>query len=195
MAHQKFKAQAVASRTFTVAKAFERIVHLKKLWHIRVTTDDHIYPGLIHLFYNSKTGKTDRAWLAEQAAGKEAVDSTQGIVLRQIRNDRFAPTFYYACRPGGSVEDKRSHVIDARAHPAGLRCRNGGHGRGLSQEAANYLARRGFDTGKPTEGADYPSNFRRPWTYSEILAYYYDDVRQSYLNEVDAVAIHETVAE
>ncbi len=50
------------------------------------------------------------------------------------------------------------------------------HGYGMPQHAANYLTQYGWpasNDNRPTEGAKVPNNIHEPWTWIDVINYFY----------------------
>ncbi len=160
------KAQAIAARTYA-------------LWWIR--TNRRVHPRGWDMGPNTAF-QAYRGFRVETWKGYRSVLETLGEVLTY--NGRVAFTEYHACSRSYTKTDERVAIFRRRNTPDYVNCGNGesrfGHGRGLPQQTANALITNGWDTSKtqsrPTRNAKYPANYEEPWSYKDVLLYFYDGV-------------------
>ena len=158
---EAFKAQAVAARSYFFNMALDEDVQ-ERGWDIDPTQCNQVYTGV-----------------RENNRAEQAVAETTGLVLTY--NDLVAKTQYYAC--GRSSTKRGLNPLERpRNIPGNITCSGyrrrliDNHGLGMPQFAANYLTIYGWATSnsnRPTEGAKVPENIHQPWTWLDVLNYFY----------------------
>ena len=135
---EALKAQAIAARSYTIANMGKRAT---LGFDLNDTTEDQAYGGA-----SAETKKTNTA-----------VEDTKGIVL--THNERIIKAFYFASA-GGKTRNSiwgrdlpYLHSVPSFDDEIGKK----GHGVGMSQYGANYLAKKGHDA-------------------YQILSYFYNNV-------------------
>ena len=106
-----------------------------------------------------------------------------GLVLTY--NNRLAKTQYYACGIATTKDgiSKNGNPIEKpRTIPSRITCSIynksiiNKHGFGIPQFVANELTKTGWGTSSdnfPTEGARVPENIQEPWTWRDVVYYFY----------------------
>ena len=170
----------VAARTYVFNRAFSARTNTRRprLWDVLPTLHSQLYMG------------------AEKERGADyyqAIVDTSGQIL--VVDNKIALAEFFSCTdsrtitidnvveqkarnvPSGSCTKIQEKLSPLRAEPSVLAF---GHGRGFCQLCGVMLARYGWsstDTRRPTQGAVVPSNPSKPWTYIEILYYFYNQTR------------------
>ncbi len=166
------KAQVIAARSYLFSKIKENR-HVKAMgWDVDPTTWFQSYPG-------SREVRSGRVRNREFLRSDEAVEATVGVILTY--RGQLAMTEYHACRRDSTRTSNSLPIFRAKKIPSGERCGRyrgeGGHGRGLSQRGAMWLARVGWDDEEsPTENAAKPEDVTEPWSHVDILRYFYHGV-------------------
>ena len=170
-----FMAQAVASRTYFLDKAFKAREDEDRRWDIDPTQCNQIYKGV-----KADSGNVDIA-----------VAETAGLVLTY--NGEIVQTQYYACgrnrtKNGRNLVERRRNIPDSITCSKYARKLIDNHGLGMPQFVANELTKDGWSSSNsnlPTEGATVPENIREPWAWFDILYYFYGGRRSSLLDIQD----------
>lgn len=160
---QAHLAQAVTARSYFLNKALEDRSAQSRGWDIDPTQCNQVYKGA-----NRERQKADMG-----------VAETTGLVVTY--NGRLAQTQYYAC---GTDSTKRgNNFVERRRNiPSNIRCEDysrrmiNNHGKGMPQIAANYLTQYGWHSSndnRPTEEAKVPENIHEPWSWRDVLNYFY----------------------
>ena len=157
---EALKAQTVLINTFASNQAI-RAHRLDRVWDVDPTTNFQFYPG-----EGRGHSQFDRA-----------VAETLGLVLTY--NGRPAYTQYHACVEDRTVKNPNSPVSHVRTIPSDISCHEyingGGHGYGMPQVASYVLADTGWDDAdsSPSQGAIVPEDINQPWSFQDILSYFY----------------------
>ena len=123
---EALKAQAIAARSYAVATK-NAGKHASKGFDLVATTADQAYGGAS----------------AEKERTSKAVDDTMGIVL--VQSNKVIPTYYHASSGGKTkVWSSGSSFLQSVPSFDGDRKKNG-HGVGMSQHGAKYLAEQGYN--------------------------------------------------
>lgn len=123
---EALKAQAIAARSYAVATK-NAGKHASKGFDLVATTADQAYGGAS----------------AEKERTTKAVDETRGIVL--VQSNKVIPTYYHASSGGKTkVWNSGSSFLQSVPSFDGDRKKNG-HGVGMSQHGAKYLAEQGYN--------------------------------------------------
>ena len=170
----------VAARTYVLNRAFSARTSVRnpRLWDVLPTVHSQLYMG------------------AEKERGGDyyqAIVDTSGQIL--VVDDKIALAEFFSCTNSRTIssnviEQKARNVPSSscteavqrrlrplRAEPSVLAF---GHGRGFCQLCGVALARYGWsptDVRRPTQGAVVPLDPSKPWTYIEILHYFYNETR------------------
>ncbi len=123
---EALKAQAIAARSYAVATK-NAGKHASKGFDLVATTADQAYGGAS----------------VEKERTSKAVDDTTGIVL--VQSNKVIPTYYHASSGGQTkVWSSGSSFLQSVPSFDGDRKKNG-HGVGMSQHGAKYLADQGYN--------------------------------------------------
>lgn len=125
---EALKAQAIVARSYAIAN---RGKHAKLGYDLKDTTEDQAYGGAT----------------SEKAATNRAVLDTENIVITQDK--KIIPAYYHASAGGHTLNSSEVWSKDLpfiRAVPSfDDNVKKNGHGIGMSQHGANYLAKEGYD--------------------------------------------------
>ena len=169
----------VAARTYVLNRAFSARTSVRnpRLWDVLPTVHSQLYMGAEK----------------ERADYYQAIVDTSGQIL--VVDNKIALAEFFSCTDSRTIssnviEQKARNVPSSscteavqrrlrplRAEPSVLAF---GHGRGFCQLCGVALARYGWsptDTRRPTQGAVVPLDPSKPWTYIEILHYFYNQTR------------------
>ncbi len=172
------KAQAIAARSFALYHVvMARTVH-SRAWDVSPTTQFQLYLGVEE----------------ERLRSDRAIQETRGIVLSY--RGRVALTEYFSCTELATNDDVTNPVAKSRNIPSYLLCEDydhisqyRGHGRGLPQIVMMELTKEGWKShadNLPTENAVVPENFDEPWSYRDILLYFYHGVSLSHYSNIQS---------
>ena len=159
---EALRAQVVLAGTYAAYHALDANI-LNREWDLDPTTGFQAYVG------------TE----SEHERTNEAIADAFGTIL--LHNNQVIEAEYHACVRNTTVGTSSNPALKAKALPSRIACRQyeetgGGHGRGMGQVAANHLASDGWanDRNAPTEKALLPQNIAAPWSYEDLLQYFYD---------------------